>query len=459
MPRRKPAARWEGRLGVWPIVVWYGEREDKGGVCYLRWYLPERRNWKWQSCRTKVRDQRGHFDADAQARVLELAKRRHDLLTGKVTETSDTGRSPITLAESWSVLTDPDTGRFPIRTRYRDTLKTAIDDAAKVLGASFAWMHFGDAEFTNVTRRKVRDARERGFAGLKSGIALGTSLITVMGLLKDAKRIPANVAVPGGRRWRSDLRRYVTDLAGGIEPEVKRPRHTIEEARAILAKADQVDPRFALLIALGAELRLGQVCRARRVHLDLEKGLFRTPGRGDKKGAILELTAGQRAAVTRALGGYLAPLEAALPDYPLFPQGMLVRNKDTGHLVAHPVRHGAAEPVHRRTLNDWFRAAETIAQVPHVEGRAAYGIRRVAVDQALAAGISPDGLQEHGGWSSDRMPQTIYREQQREKARTEARDVRALIRGETGPANVPESYPATPNKPTGRSDADDAEAV
>lgn len=431
MPRRKRAERWEGRLGVWPVVVWYGERADKGGVCYLRWYVPARRNWKWESCRTKVRDQRGQFDVDAQARVLELAKRRHDLLTGRISDLPLEQRAPITLRDTWPVLTDPSSGRFPTRTKYRDSLEDAIEDATKELGGDFAWMHFDETAFMRAVRRKVRDARARGFAGLRAAVALGTSLITIMGLLREAKRLPASIAIPGGRRWRGDLKRYVTDLAGGLEPVVQRPRHTIDEARAIIAQAPAVDPRFALLIQLGAELRLGQVLRARRVHLDLEKGLFRTPGRGEKTGALIELTAGQRAAVTHALtAGYLSRLEGTFADFPLFPQGMLTveRGEPGGRFASE--KQATQPPVHTRTVNDWFRAAETLAQVPHVVGRAAYGIRRVAVDQALAAGISPDGLQAHGGWSSDRMPQAIYRDQRKEAARSEAARVRAKIRGE-----------------------------
>jgi len=434
MPRKRPRVRWEGRLGVWPHVVWYGERLDKGGVCYLRWWVPSRTNWQWESCRTKVRTAAGALSAGHQDQVIELAKRRHDLLLGHITEDPRAQLAPITLRQTWAVITEPDSGRFPARTPYRDSLETAIDDATKVLGADFAWLHFDEAAFTRVTRRKVHDARKRGHTGYRAAVALGTSLITLMGLLREAKRLPANIAIPGGRRWRKDLLRFVADLQGGIEPEIQRPRHSADEMRAIIGRAPLVDPRFALMIALGAELRLGQVRRARRSHLDMEKGLFRTPGRGDKRGALVELTRGQLVAVRGALAGYLAPMEAALPDYPLFPQGMLLKE------LAQPERHGSAEPIDKRTVNAWFVAAEKLAGVAHVKGRAAYGLRRRAVDEAIAAGITPDGLQQLGGWSSDRMPQTIYRDKNREIARGEAAAQRARIRGE----DVPVSYPAPP---------------
>ncbi len=441
VPKRKSSKRWEGRLGIWPVVVWYGERTDKGGVCYLRWYVPARRNWRWESCRMKVRDAQGVVSPEAQTRVLELAKRRHDLLLGKVSDIAVEQLAPITVSETWAVLTDPNTGRFPARTPYRDSLEAALDDMAHELGGDFAWLHFDEGAFTRVLRKKVQRARERGHTGHRAAAALGTSLITIMGVLRESKRLPANIAIPGGRRWRKDLLRYVTDVQGGIEPTVQRPRHSVDEMRKILAQAPKVDPRFALLLALGAELRLGQVSRARRSNLDREKGLFRTPGRGDKRGAVIELTAGQRRAVEDALAGYLAPLEAEMADYPLFPQGMLVA-KDSA-LVATPARHGSADPVVRSAINQWFREAERLADVPHIKGRSAYGLRRASVDGGLAEGISPDALQQLGGWSSDRMPQTIYRDQKRDLARSEAAVVRAKTRGE----HVAPLYPE-PQKPT-----------
>lgn len=438
MPRKRKLARWEGRLGVWPHVVWYGERADKGGVCYTRTWSAARGNWIWQSCRTKVRDTHGNLDAAAQAAVLELAKQRHDRLTGKLSPLAAELRAPVTIGQAWAILTGED-GRFPNRTPYRDELKAGIDEAARVLGSDFAWMHLDEAAFTRVIRHKVKTARAKKFTGFRVAIQIGTSLITIMGLLRDSGRIPGNVAVPGGRRWREDLKKYVTDLSDGIEPDVQRPRHSIDELRAIIAAAPKVDPRFALMLALGAEIRIGQVRRARRSSLDLERGIFRSPGRGGKKGAIVELTAGQLRAVNAALTGYLVDLEGTLPDFPLFPAGRLVHKGE--QVVATIERHGEAAPVDKRTLNDWFRAAETVAQVEHKTGRGAYGLKRRAVDEALALGISKDALQEHGGWTSDRMPNTVYRDQRKDAARHEASEVRAKIRGEKGGDSVQLNVP------------------
>ena len=44
---------------------------------------------------------------------------------------------------------------------------------------------------------------------------------------------------------------------------------------------------YALLIALGAELRGGQVVRARRTDLDFEHATFTVWGRGHKRGVVV----------------------------------------------------------------------------------------------------------------------------------------------------------------------------
>ena len=83
--------------------------------------------------------------------------------------------------------------------------------------------------------------------------------------------------------------------------------------RRLLEASYQVDPRLRLLLALGAELRAGQVRRSKRKQLDLEAAdpVFTVRTKG-KKGAVEYLTEGQVRAVRAALStGYLRDLEAA----------------------------------------------------------------------------------------------------------------------------------------------------
>ena len=82
-------------------------------------------------------------------------------------------------------------------------------------------------------------------------------------------------------------------------------------------------------------------------------------------------------------------------------------------------------------IDDWFKQAEVIANVPHIPGRGAYGMKRQSVDAAKALGISREGLQRLGGWRTTQMADQIYADQTADYARDEARDVRAKIRGET----------------------------
>jgi integrase len=204
--------------------------------------------------------------------------------------------------------------------------------------------------------------------------------------------------------------------------------------RRIMAKAGEVDPRLELALALGAEKRLGQVIRARRPDLDLEHMTFTVYGRGHKQGEVLKLTEGQMRVVTHHLtAGYLRELEGKVADYPLFPAGMLHGWRVKGEPQIPYAKKSNADrgSITRDRLDDWFHEAERLAEVPVIKGRAAYGLRRQAVDAAKAAGISREGLQRLGGWTDTQMPDRIYADQQMDYARDEARDAIAKIRGET----------------------------
>ena len=246
--------------------------------------------------------------------------------------------------------------------------------------------------------------------------------------------IPAHACIPP-KQWKQELRDDWAKLRGeDRQPEPHRPRHTADEMRSIIAAADAVDPRFALLMALGAELRLGVVCRAWRSDLMLEEGTFTVRAYGKKRGAIVKLTEGQIVECYAALSGYLAELERAGGDYRLFPSGQLPGGRSgSPHAVE---RHRHVRPIGRRRILAWFHAAERAANVASVPGRGAYGLRRAAVDAAKALGISREALKEHGGWADTQIPDRIYADQGAEFARDAARAVRARIRGEENQAKT-----------------------
>jgi len=69
------------------------------------------------------------------------------------------------------------------------------------------------------------------------------------------------------------------------------------------------------------------------------------------------------------------------------------------------------------------------AKIPHVAGRRAYGLRRVAVDSAKELHISREGLMQIGGWTDPQVPGSVYADQEAGYARKEAAAIRAQSRG------------------------------
>jgi hypothetical protein len=82
-------------------------------------------------------------------------------------------------------------------------------------------------------------------------------------------------------------------------------------------------------------------------------------------------------------------------------------------------------------VRKWVKAAERLAGIPEVKGRAWYGARRAGVDLGKKEKISREGLQELGGWTDSQVPDSIYADQERDYAREEAAAVRARFRGES----------------------------
>lgn len=441
MPRKKkPAPLWSDVVGVDPFKVTVEERADRGGRVYLRWRLNG--NWARASTRLRIRNADGEIDDAKKTEAYQAAVDQYALLTGERQAVVDARKRPLTLGETWAHLTDRQHGRYPDDSPYRRELKASLAFACLKLGAGFPWVQFDGSRLRMITRARAEAVLKKKGTAFRVAELCGGSLLTIMRTLQGEGFIPDSVAIPSGATWHTELRRYVEARRGTPIPEPERPRYTIDELRKLLATAAQVDPRWNLLLALGAEQRLGQVRRGRRSSLVLheETGRFETPGRGQKKGAIVELTAGQRAVVDAALTtGYLRELEAAYQasgtDYCLFPQGRLV--DETTDPRATVERHGAVAPVHARTVVLWFRATEKLAEIPHVDGRGAYGVRRTSVDGAIAGGISEGGLQASGGWTDPRMPNQVYRDKKRLSEQSEAARVRGAVRGE----NVPETYP------------------
>lgn len=408
---------------------------------YLRWR--EDGNWRKQALGEErqfgrcLRDDRGYVDENVAMWAVTQAKRKCLELAGDPSAAQHAAASSrpavLTLGGTKAVLTDANTGPYPHDTSYRRELLRALAYAIRVWGSERTWVSVDTDALTLLWRQRVRELHAKGTVGIRGTEVTMQRVMTIASQLhlKGHLRSPLTM----GRTWKQSLRDYWRGLTGAErDPEPHRPRHTEAELRRILTASEGVDPRMHLLLVLGAELRLGQVRRSMRRDLDLEQGTLAIAGRGKKKGAVIDLTAGQLSVVTAVLEtGYLADLETRyqvgdLPDFPLFLGGHFLGRK-AGHWR---VGKGAklTRPVSREWVHENFHAAERAAKVPVIRLRGAYGLRRVAVDAALNEGISEAGLQAAGGWSDVKIPHSVYRDNENKAGRAEAAKVRAKVRGE-----------------------------
>lgn len=250
--------------------------------------------------------------------ALAEAARQYEILSGRRASPSRP-LTPLTIGETWATVTARD-GLYPILTPHAKEVGRALAAAARIWDATLPWNAIDRARIRLLGRTRVDELRAAGRVGFRSAELTVQRVLSLAAWLRDEGTIASDACLAPWR-WREDLLSYWSHVAGASAPEP--PRHTLEEMRALLKAAPIVDPRFALLLALGAELRLGQVARARRSDLDEAHGTLTIRGRGRKRGTVIELTSGQWTAWLAAKAGYLAKLEAASIDYALFPQGQM----------------------------------------------------------------------------------------------------------------------------------------
>ncbi len=256
--------------------------------------------------------------------------------------------------------------------------------------------------------------------------------------------------------WRSSvsgasrMRREWAQLTGE-SPEPNTPRHSEHEIRLLFAAVDHpdLDPRMRLAFILGAEARLGQVReRLMRSDVDLSNvgafGLGRivVRGKGKKKGVVRDLTPEERAAVDRALTGYLRLLEDAYQsgvrdDYPMLPAGRLVLDFAPSRAPRRyagppPVRRARATvsdtPIGKSALHDLFHAFERLAGVTPLPGRGWYGIRRKAADVYEDHERDERVLNDQTGHSSSETRRSVYQERKREDVLAKSAATRRRVR-------------------------------
>lgn len=431
-------SRWKQTVGEPGHRVTVSERADRGGLLTLTWY--ERGQPKSRSLGLRLRDARGRVDPAVASQALARAAAQADRL-------EQGGRGGLTLGETEARVFDPATGLYPSREspHHREVLRS-LRYAVAVWGPEQPWAEIRYADLRALWRQKIHDLRKAGHQGVRGAEVVIARLLAIAHWLQGEELIPAEAA-SASRHWKRELRRDWKQITGqAADPEPHRPRHKVEEMNRIIAVAPRVDPRFALMLQLGAELRLGMVRRLLRSHVHVSALTVRVPDSGHKRGVKVFLTAEQARAVDQALGeGYLAALErrrtaGEIDDYPLFPSGRLtgwkaeggakVRGRRRGYRMVpgQLVAHRTAAPVSRTAVRDWFREAEQLAGVPHRRGRGTYGMRRAATQGAKDAGADRDALKEFGGWTDTQMPDRVYAEAEQDQAGQRARDIREKVR-------------------------------
>lgn len=419
---------WSKSVGFLPHKVSVYENTERKGTLYLAWRQDG--NWKRRSLQRALRNERGTIDKVIAQWALQQAEQQYARLVAGLPASERAPQKPLTIAEGFLRAFDPKEGKYPVPSAHRKEVERARDTAIVWLGADLAWADVRGRDLRRLWRGRISELRAAGEVGLRGAEVTVARVLAVAQWLRDEELLPATACVPS-RKWKQDLRADWLQLSGErAVPTPERPRYTIAESRLILAAAHGIDGRYALLIALGAELRGGQVIRARRTDLDLKSGTFTVWGRGHKRGEVVKLTAGQvRAAKEAITTGYLRDLESHAPDYPLFPAGQMPGGR-SGKPRATLERHLNAAPMDMSAMRTMHRLAESKAEVSYAKGRSLYGLRRAAVDGAKALGASREGLQALGGWADSQVPDRIYADQNQEYARDEARTLRAKIRGE-----------------------------
>lgn len=356
-------------------------------------------------------------------------------------------RRGLAIADAYRLITDHGFGKYPHANAFRHELERALAFAADVWGPDTPWEAVDDSHWTRLLRARCEQLVAKGCKAVRATEITVGRLVTVVGWLRDTKRIGRDAA-QWPRDWKKQIATHWRGVTGSDrDQQPTRLRYTLDEFQRILAKAD-FDPRLYLLLRLAVGMRPGQVARARRSDLRLppiaddstDFGTFTVHGAGKKGGAIVALTRGQRLAVDEALaaGGYLAAVEGEYErkeraDYRLFPSGYAVgrvgmlRGKETTLSLGDVdwTKH-----VTTSWLRKNWRTAEDRAGVEHLRGRSTYGQRRLTVDVGVAEGLSPSGIQGLGGWADTKMPLTVYAEAENQAGQREARPVRARMLGE-----------------------------
>jgi hypothetical protein len=437
-PRQPAPGEWEYSVGEVPHLLTAHERADRGNRIYTRVWTGKAYVAKKALCGS-IRGADGKIDPELEQEARDLAmKRQREVRAGLVREAAPSG--PLTLAAGFRRLLDPKEGKYPAKSEHAADVRRAGEIIVDVLGADVLWGDVRHLHYRKLWREMINRHVRTGRYGPRWIELVCETLASAARWLQQEGLIEAGDAEPA-RGWKASLRKEWEQITRRPRPAARKPRHSAAESAALFAALPEADPRIALAVEIGAELRLGQVVRARRADVEPSADgaeplwMVRVRGRGKKLGEDVVLTDQQRQALRHALEtGYLAELEAAraagtIEDFHLFPAGQLYGTKlPDGGVVKRARATSGGSALGRSGLRKHFRDLERLAGVPHQPGRLWYGLRRRGADDAEGLQDVPAAVKNRmGGWSK-----SSTREGYLESGRTEdaiaAAEVRRRIR-------------------------------
>jgi hypothetical protein len=419
---------WSETRGTKPHRVTVFERADKGMAVYLRWYADGKPRLQRAAVQT-IRDRRGR----TQTRAIERAQAEAD---EKIAELKGERRpskrpaGPLTLAQGVA-LAFSERGPYPLvpaTDSWTRQARSYADQAVRLLGGEeVRWEDVTPGMIRAVWRKVYRECGANG-DGYRKAEKILVVLFRIAGWLRGEypnERFPV-----APKAWRGELKAEWKKQDHDTTPF--RPAHSGDEVRKLFAAIGKADPRIALALMLGAELRGGQVIRTMRSHVDLSPaaghGVVDIPFVSARKRAPrLVLNGAERAALDAAMSaGFLSLLEVAhregkLADYPLFPGGRLVKGKA-------PVRE-KLRPMHATSVAEMLHALERAAEVAPVKGRAWHGLRRAFTNLYPEATTDARLLDAIGGWvPGSSMREGTYQEKESRSVAEKAAQLREQVR-------------------------------
>lgn len=386
-----------------------------------------------------IRDDNGRIDPELETIARALAEARSKEVAAQAT-VKPRNDGPLTLSRAVQLIMDPKHGKFAGDSDWQHDVERYLKLCITILGDTpvadikhahykLIWRHLADEHNKDSSRYGVRSAE-----------MICGALRSAMTWLAQEEYVEPNTALPAPR-WKAQMQAEWVKLTGKPLSDPHKPRYTKEEYAKLWKALPKADPRLRLAVAIGAELRLGQVVeRTRRSdvkpHGGNEIGLVIVHGAGKKGGADVVLNSQQRAVMIEAMTtGFLSEMESAykagkIDDYLLIAGGHLLNAKTSDpDPKAQPVN--AMMKIGKRALRDYWRELEELAGVEHVEGRGWYGVRRRAADDAEDETNDPRVLMKMGGWKDDKTRRR-YQDQGRTDIAEKAADVRSRIRPPMG---------------------------